>query len=163
MSRREQTGARPRRRFAEPRTRSRSPRQSPYDVLQVSPDASAEVIQAAYRVLARAYHPDLNTSPEAERKMQQLNAAYAALLHPAGPPRPAGVLSERSHTPAARWSQGERASAPPAASSFRYRSAGRLIAILAALVMLLGLALLLTVGLSLVLDALDQPVFAGNA
>ena len=34
-----------------------------YKVLQVDPEAEDEVIQAAYRRLARKYHPDLATGP----------------------------------------------------------------------------------------------------
>ena len=37
----------------------------PYKVLQVDPEAEDEVIQAAYRRLARKYHPDLADTPEA--------------------------------------------------------------------------------------------------
>lgn len=54
-----------------------------YDVLQVSPRGSLEVIRAAYRVLARAYHPDVNASPQASRRMQEVNAAYEILIDPA--------------------------------------------------------------------------------
>jgi hypothetical protein len=39
-------------------------------------------VQAAYRALARTYHPDLNSSPNAARMMRQLNAAYAVLSDP---------------------------------------------------------------------------------
>jgi DnaJ domain len=50
-----------------------------YEVLQVSSNASPEVIQAAYRALARSYHPDVNPSPDAAYQMRQLNAAYSVL------------------------------------------------------------------------------------
>jgi hypothetical protein len=50
-----------------------------YDVLQVSPNASQEVIQAAYRALARACHPDVNPGPAAAQRMLELNSAYAVL------------------------------------------------------------------------------------
>ena len=53
-----------------------------YEVLQVSSTATPDVLQAAYRALARAYHPDVNPSPEAARKMRQLNAAYQILSDP---------------------------------------------------------------------------------
>jgi DnaJ domain len=56
--------------------------ENPYEILQVSPRASTEVIRAAYRVLARNYHPDVSTSPTAAEHMQQLNAAYNALIDP---------------------------------------------------------------------------------
>ena len=45
----------------------------PYHVLQVTPDAEPEVIQAAYRALARKYHPDMGGS---DLEMAKLNAAW---------------------------------------------------------------------------------------
>jgi curved DNA-binding protein CbpA len=55
---------------------------SPYEVLQISPRASAEVIHAAYRALARSYHPDTGDVPQAVSQMRELNAAYAVLRDP---------------------------------------------------------------------------------
>jgi DnaJ-class molecular chaperone len=55
----------------------------PYRVLQVLPTAEQEVIHAAFRALALKYHPDRDTSPEAQRKMLALNAAYALIRDPA--------------------------------------------------------------------------------
>jgi curved DNA-binding protein CbpA len=54
----------------------------PYKVLQVDPEAEDEVIQAAYRRLARKYHPDLAPGPEAEARMAAINAAWARLGDP---------------------------------------------------------------------------------
>lgn len=53
-----------------------------YELLQVSPRASLGVIQAAYRVLARSYHPDVNNGPETGHIMRRLNAAYDVLSDP---------------------------------------------------------------------------------
>ena len=50
-----------------------------YKILQLHPSAESEVIQAAYRRLARKYHPDVNNSPEAEEIMTNLNRAYRIL------------------------------------------------------------------------------------
>jgi len=54
-----------------------------YDILEVSPKASIEVIEKAYRVLAKRYHPDTaaeNISRvEAEEMMKRLNDAYEIL------------------------------------------------------------------------------------
>jgi len=52
-------------------------------VLQVGPGADLEAIRAAYRRLARQYHPDLNSRPEAAARMRAINAAYALLSDPA--------------------------------------------------------------------------------
>ena len=56
--------------------------QDHYTVLQVHPDAEPEVITAAYRSLAQLYHPDRNRSPEATRRMVQINVAYEVLSDP---------------------------------------------------------------------------------
>lgn len=50
-----------------------------YEVLQVSPSASSEVIEAAYRRLARIHHPDVNSSPNSNEMMRRLNHAYQTL------------------------------------------------------------------------------------
>jgi len=55
----------------------------PYRILQVAPNADLEAIHAAYRRLARRYHPDLNPQPEAAERMRAINAAYRLLSDPA--------------------------------------------------------------------------------
>ena len=53
-----------------------------YDILEVSEKASKEVIEKAYRVLAKKYHPDLQTDEnkiKAESKMKEINEAYNVL------------------------------------------------------------------------------------
>lgn len=53
----------------------------PYEVLGLSPGASEDEIKAAYRKLAKKYHPDLNGgSADAERKMKEVNDAYTYLI-----------------------------------------------------------------------------------
>jgi len=51
-----------------------------YEVLQVSPRAEPEVIRAAYRTLARKYHPDMGGSAA---RMIALNDAWDVLGDPA--------------------------------------------------------------------------------
>lgn len=49
-----------------------------YDILQVSPDASEEVIKAAYRSLVKKYHPDLGVMSDAD-KFIKVEEAYEVL------------------------------------------------------------------------------------
>ena len=55
----------------------------PYQILNVSPDASDEEVKKAYRELARKYHPDnYHDNPLADlaqEKMKEINAAYDAI------------------------------------------------------------------------------------
>lgn len=54
-----------------------------YKILQVDTEAEPEVIEAAYRRLARKYHPDVSAAAGAVERMQELNAAYQVLRDPA--------------------------------------------------------------------------------
>lgn len=53
-----------------------------YSILGVSRNASQEEIKAAYRRLARQYHPDVNKEKGAEEKFKEINEAYAVLSDP---------------------------------------------------------------------------------
>ena len=50
-----------------------------YDILGVGKGASDDEIKAAFRNLARKYHPDVNKEPDAEEKFKELNEAYGVL------------------------------------------------------------------------------------
>jgi len=50
-----------------------------YQILQVDSNAEIEIIEAAYKRLARKYHPDVNNSPNATAQMQEINEAYETL------------------------------------------------------------------------------------
>lgn len=58
----------------------------PYRILHVIRGADPDVVRAAYRVLARKLHPDGKAAPmdaAAERRMADLNWAYAQIRDPA--------------------------------------------------------------------------------
>ena len=103
-----------------------------YKVLQVDPEAETEVIQAAYRRLARKYHPDLAAEPEAALRMAAINEAWKLIGKPAareaydrvrsaandrGPPirrdRPDGVSAGRPGTSQPRPAAGGKPAAAP--------------------------------------------------
>ena len=90
-----------------------------YKILQIDPEAEDEVVQAAYRRLARKYHPDVATGTEAEERMAAINAAWhvlrdparrsaydrvraarAARSHPSHQPHPSDGSAEQGTTPA---------------------------------------------------------------
>jgi molecular chaperone DnaJ len=50
-----------------------------YEVLGVSKTASKDEIKSAYRKLAKQYHPDLNHSPDAPKKFEEIQEAYDVL------------------------------------------------------------------------------------
>ena len=53
-----------------------------YQALGVSRDASTEEIDRAYRKLARRYHPDVNSGPEAEDRFKEISEAHQVLSDP---------------------------------------------------------------------------------
>ncbi|KAL0417899.1 UNVERIFIED_CONTAM: Chaperone protein DnaJ [Sesamum radiatum] len=58
-----------------------SRRESPYEVLGVSPSASTKDIKRAYRRLALKYHPDVNKEAGAQEKFMRIKQAYNVLLN----------------------------------------------------------------------------------
>src|SRR5438132_2249204 len=57
--------------------------QTPYEVLGVKPDATADEIRKAYRKLAKEFHPDLNPGkPAAEARFKAVTAANELLSDP---------------------------------------------------------------------------------
>jgi hypothetical protein len=94
-----------------------------YQILQVSRSAEQEVIHAAYRSLARKYHPDATAALSSSR-MKQINAAYAILGDPVRRreydrthPDPSADLSTWNSCPGARTPprapQSDRPTPPP--------------------------------------------------
>src|SRR2546430_12094836 len=53
-----------------------------YALLGVSHDATTAQIKSAYRKLAKQYHPDVNSSPDAAGKFREITEAYDTLTDP---------------------------------------------------------------------------------
>lgn len=64
--------------------RSRPVQQKPqgktlYSVLGIAPDAPQEVVEAAFKALARVHHPDVSKAKDGGERMRQINRAYEIL------------------------------------------------------------------------------------
>ncbi len=53
-----------------------------YNILGVNKNAPQDEIRAAYRKLARKYHPDVNKDSDAEERFKEVGEAYAVLSDP---------------------------------------------------------------------------------
>jgi hypothetical protein len=68
----------------------------PHTVLGLAPGADRAAVRAAYRRLARQFHPDVNRSAGASEWMRELNAAYAVLCDGPTPDVPVPAASAAS-------------------------------------------------------------------
>ncbi len=75
-----------------------------YKILGVKRTASQEEIKQAFRRLARKYHPDVNKSPDAERKFKEINEAHEVLSDT--------EKRKKYDTLGAQWKQYQQSGAP---------------------------------------------------
>lgn len=88
-----------------------------YDILQVSSQAEPEVIEAAYRRLARKYHPDVNSDAAAAQRMREMNEAYEILSDPVERRAYDSERHARGQSAGPRPFSSEAAEPPPASSA----------------------------------------------
>lgn len=75
------------------------PNFDPYQVLGITPDATQEEIRSKYRQLARLYHPDLNSSPDAGEIFYQITESYRLISELNAQPNAQRRLKRESKIP----------------------------------------------------------------
>lgn len=85
-----------------------------YDILQVNKNASPEIIEKAYKTLAKKYHPDLQSEENkqsSEEILKEINEAYEVLSNPEKKqPYDASLLQEESRNSSSTTAQQETSS-----------------------------------------------------
>lgn len=76
-----------------------------YKILQVHYQAEPEIIETAYKRLARKYHPDANPDNARNDMMQLINEAYSILSDPVKRKEYNGIWESRNIRPAANTKQ----------------------------------------------------------
>ena len=88
-----------------------------FTILEIGAEANEQEIRAAYRRLARRYHPDLHPErTDAEQRLKELNEAYAVLSDPVQRARYLGTRRVRIRVqaaPSAPPPGPRRAASPP--------------------------------------------------
>ncbi len=87
-----------------------------YAILGVPATASPEELRAAFRRLARQYHPDVNPDPHAPERFRAVVAAYEVLSDPA---QRAAYDAQRRTRSSPAAAHARRAAPPPSAAPFR--------------------------------------------
>ena len=70
----------------------------PFHILCIEPGASEKEIKAAFRLMAKKYHPDLNKDDDAPRKFRMVQEAYQRIQDGYQPPKAGKTWSSASGT-----------------------------------------------------------------
>ena len=103
----------------------------PYEILQISEEASDEEVKQAYRKLAKKYHPDRYIdsplSAQANEKMKQVNAAYEQILREREDRTAARSRKRHSYSSSHPSEQRQDVQAQESTCSAAYQKAARMI------------------------------------
>lgn len=100
----------------------------PYEVLGVSRSATQQEITAAYRRLAKRYHPDLNPGDRnAQKKMSEINVAYEEIKSGKAQYTDYSEPRQSGPNPYAQWNpyQGFNPFGPFSGTQYQYRTQQR--------------------------------------
>lgn len=87
-----------------------------YETLGLSPSADTDTIKKRYRELARRWHPDVATAPDAAERFREITEAYSVLSDPkARQAYDAALMLEHARAVSAKAKQASQ-QAPPATS-----------------------------------------------
>jgi hypothetical protein len=87
----------------------------PYATLGIPRTASRSEVRAAYRRLAKQYHPDLHRDVQSTEQMQRINQAWEILSSPTNRARFEATM--RASTAQPHWARPQRRAQSPGASS----------------------------------------------
>src|SRR5437764_7101202 len=99
-----------------------------FAILEIGPGASEQEIRAAYRRLARRYHPDLHPErADADQRLKEVNAAYEVLGDPVQRARylrarRVGVRADTTPSPRPPAAPHPPSAPPPPPAYVAYRS-----------------------------------------
>lgn len=83
-----------------------------YEILGVKRDSTEAEVKAAYRKLARKFHPDVNKTKEAEQKFKDINESYEVLSDK--------EKRQRYDSLGANWQNGANFNPPPGYENFDF-------------------------------------------
>ena len=87
-----------------------------YEILGINRNATEKEIKAAYRKLAKKYHPDVNKAKDASEKFKDVNEAYEVLSDP--------QKRQRYDSLGSNWDAGADFTPPPGYENFNFNFGG---------------------------------------
>ena len=84
-----------------------------YEILEISPNASQDVIRAAYKAMCKKYHPDNTQDDGEDEEIKKINEAYSVLIDPATREEYDRKLADDAHAKAQETSKDDNRKEQP--------------------------------------------------